>query len=145
MIMIDFVKITSDLFVLDFLKILFAVIGFLFFIGTVFGYVFKKKEKIITISIFVLVMVAIFYGTEYIGIRQFIGMREVLKKAGITNLKNLKRNRKIVEDAIKYNGTVKDKNEYINTLLNKFYINGKDATPEEKEIMQKLKNKERLK
>ena len=66
-------------------------------------------------------------------------MKETLKKAGITNLKNLKRNRKIVEDAIKYNGAVKNKEEYINTLLNKFYINGKDATPDEKKLMQKLK------
>ena len=66
-------------------------------------------------------------------------MKEILKKAEITNLKNLKRNRKIVEDAIKYNGAVKNKEEYINALLNKFYINGKDATPNEKEILKKLK------
>ena len=138
MIMIDFVKITSELFVLDFLKILFTVIVFLFMMGGVSTYS-KTKEKNIVIFIFSLMMVATFFGTPYIGIHQFVGMEKALKKAEITNLKNLKRNRKIVEDAIKYNGAVKNKDEYINTLLNKFYINGKDATPEEKEIMQKLK------
>ena len=66
-------------------------------------------------------------------------VERAIKKAGITNLKNLKRNRKIVEDAIKYNGAVKNKEEYINTLLNRFYVNGKDATLDEKKIMQKLK------
>ena len=138
MIMIDFVKITSELFVLDFLKILFTVVVFLFMMGGVSTYS-KTKEKNIVIFIFSLMMAATFFGTPYIGIGQFVGMKEALKKAKITNLKNLKRNRKIVEDAIKYNGMVKDKNEYINILLNKFYIGGKDATPNEKEILKKLK------
>ena len=138
MIMIDFVKITNDLFVLDFLKILFTVIVFLFWLGGISTFS-KPKEKNIVTFIFGLIMVATFFGTPHIGISGFAGMKETLKKAEITNLKNLKRNRKIVEDAIKYNGAVKDKNEYINTLLNKFYINGKDATPSEKELMKKLK------
>lgn len=138
MIMIDFVKITSELFVLDFLKILFTVIVFLFMIGGVSTYS-ETKEKNVVIFIFSLMMVATFFGTPYIGIGQFVGMRETLKRAEITNLKNLKRNRKIVEDAIKYNGAIKNKEEYINALLNKFYINGKDATPDQKELMKKLK------
>lgn len=70
-------------------------------------------------------------------------LKEYVDKNGIkriiTNIKNLKRNRRIVEDAIKYNGSIKNKEEYINTLLNKFYLNGKDATPDEKELMKKLK------
>ena len=136
MIMIDFVKITSELFVLDFLKILFTVFVFLFMMGGVSTYS-KTKEKNIVIFIFSLMMIATFFGTPYIGINA--GMKKTLKKAGITNLKNLKRNRKIVEDAIKYNGAVKNKEEYINTLLNKFYVDGKDATPFENQIMQKLK------
>lgn len=138
MIMIDFVKITNDLFVLDFLKIFFTVIVLTFLIGAVFT-IYEKKEKFTTICILVLMALAAFYGTPYIGIHQFVGMKEALKKSEITNIKNLKRNREIVEDAIEYNGAVKNKEEYINTLLNKFYVNGKDATPDEKELMKKLK------
>lgn len=138
MIMIDFVKITDDLWFLDFLKIFFTVIVFLFMIGGVSTYS-KTKEKNIVIFIFSLMMIATFFGTPHIGISGLVGMKEILKKTKITNIKNLKRNRKIVEDAIKYNGAVKNKEEYINTLLNKFYINGKDVTPDEKELMKKLK------
>ena len=138
MIMIDFVKITDDLWFLDFLKIFFTVIVFLFMIGGVSTYS-KTKEKNIVIFIFSLMMIATFFGTPHIGISGLVGMKEILKKTKITNIKNLKRNRKIVEDAIKYNGAVKNKEEYVNTLLNKFYINGKDATPDEKKLMQKLK------
>ena len=48
MIMIDFVKITDDLWFLDFLKIFFTVIVFLFMIGGVSTYS-KTKEKNIVI------------------------------------------------------------------------------------------------
>ena len=138
MIMIDFLKITNDLSAIDLFKIFFTIIIFLFLIMSIFA-VCDKKEKFITIFILVLMILATFYGTQYIGIRQYVGMKEALKKAEITNIKNLKRNRKIVEDSIKYNGAIKNKEEYINTLLNKFYLNGKDATPDEKELMKKLK------
>ena len=138
MIMIDFVKLTNDLFVIDFLKIFFTFIVFFFLIGGVSTFS-EAKEKNIVIFIFSLMMVVAFFGTPYIAIQQFVGMEKVLKKAEITNLKNLKRNRRIVEDAIKYNGAVKNKEEYINNLLNKFYLNGKDVTPDEKELMKKLK------
>ena len=138
MITIDFMKLTNDLFVIDFLKIFFTFIVFFFLMGGVSTFS-ETKEKSIVIFIFSLMMVATFFGTPYIAIRQFVGMEKVLKKAEITNIENLKRNRKIVEDAIKYNGAVKNKEEYINILLNKFYINGKDATPDEKELMKKLK------
>ena len=122
----------------DLFKIFFTIIIFLFLIMSIFA-VCDRKEKFITIFILVLMILATFYGTQYIGIRQYVGMKEALKKAEITNIKNLKRNRKIVEDSIKYNGAIKNKEEYINTLLNKFYLNGKDATPDEKELMKKLK------
>lgn len=139
MIMIDFFKITNDLSAIDLFKIFFTtIIIFLFLIMSIFA-VCDRKEKFITIFILVLMILATFYGTQYIGIRQYVGMKEVLKKAKITNIKNLKRNCRIVEDAIKYNGSIKNKEEYINTLLNKFYLNGKDATPDEKELMKKLK------
>lgn len=138
MVMIDFVKITDDLWFLDFLKIFFTFIAFLFWMGGVCTFS-KMKEKNIVTFIFGLIMVATFFGTPHIGISGLAGMKEILKKAKITNIKNLKTNRKIVEDAIKYNSAVKDKDEYINTLLNKFYINGKDTTPDEKKLMQKLK------
>ena len=60
MIMIDFVKITSELFVLDFLKILFTVVVFLFMMGGVSAYS-KTKEKNIVIFIFSLMMIATFF------------------------------------------------------------------------------------
>lgn len=143
MIMIDFVKMTNDLFVLDIFKI--SIVGFIFFsliMGILADIIDQKdlSEDLGVISVLILIMLAVFFGTSYIGINYYYpGMKKTLEKAKVTNIKNLKRNRKIVEDAIKYNGAIKNKEEYINTLLNRFYVNGKDATLDEKKIMQKLK------
>lgn len=143
MVMIDFVKLTDTLLGLDILKI--SIVGFIFFsliMGILADIIDQKDlgEDLGVISVLILIMLAVFFGTSYIGINYYYpGMKKTLEKAKVTNIKNLKRNRKIVEDAIKYNGAVKSKEEYINTLLNKFYLDGKDATPDEKELMKKLK------
>lgn len=143
MIMIDFVKMTNDLFALDILKI--SVVGFIFLvlIGGILADVIDQKdlgEDLGIISVLILIMLTVFFGTSYVEINYYYpGMKKTLEKAKVTNIKNLKRNRKIVENATKYNGAIKSKEEYINTLLNRFYVNGKDATPDEKRIMQKLK------
>ena len=143
MVMIDFLKMSNDHFVLDIFKI--SIVGFIFFsliMGILADIIDQKdlSEDLGVISVLILIMLAVFFGTSYIGINYYYpGMKKTLEKAKVTNIKNLKRNRKIVEDAIKYNGAVKNKEEYINVLLNKFYINRKDATPDEKELMKKLK------
>ena len=98
------------------------------------------SEDLGVISVLILIILAVFFGTSYIGINYYYpGMKKTLEKAKVTNIKNLKRNRRTVENAIKYNDAVKDREEYINALLNKFYVDGRDATPDEKELMKKLK------
>ena len=141
--MIDFVKMTNDLFALDILKI--SIAGFIFFsliMGILADIIDQKdlSEDLGVISVLILIILAVFFGTSYIGINYYYpGMKKTLEKAKVTNIKNLKRNRRTVENAIKYNDAVKDREEYINALLNKFYVDGRDATPDEKELMKKLK------
>ena len=141
--MINFVKMTNDLFVLDIWKI--SIVGFIFLsliMGILADIIDQKdlSKDLGIISVFILIMLITFLGTSYVGINYYYpGMKKTLEKAKVTNIKNLKRNRDIVEEAIKYNDAVENKEEYINTLLNKFYVDGKDATPDEKELMKKLK------
>lgn len=69
-------------------------------------------------------------------------VKAILKKYNVSNVKNLKSNIKIIRDVTDaefYGETIKDKNEYVNRILNKFYVDDKDATPDEKELMKKLK------
>ena len=66
--------------------------------------------------------------------------KAILKKYNVSSVKNLRRNIKIIRDMTEFYGeTTEDKNEYVNRILNKFYVDGKDATVEEKEFMKKLK------
>jgi len=65
--------------------------------------------------------------------------KAILKKYNASNLKNLKSNIKIIRDTTEFYAEGKDKNEYVNRILNKFYVDDKDATYEEKELMKKLK------
>ena len=66
--------------------------------------------------------------------------KAILKKYNVSSVKNLRRNIKIIRDTTEFYGeTTEDKNEYVNRILNKFYVDGKDATVEEKELMKKLK------
>lgn len=62
--------------------------------------------------------------------------KAILKKYNVSSVKNLKRNIKIIRDTTEF---YEDKNEYVNRILNKFYVDDKDATYEEKELMKKLK------
>ena len=48
-------------------------------------------------------------------------------------------NIKIIRNIVKFNTAIKDKDEYVNRILNKFYVDGKDVTLNEKELMKKLK------
>lgn len=65
--------------------------------------------------------------------------KAVLKKYNASNVKNLKSNIKIIRNIVKFNTAIKDKDEYVNRILNKFYVDGKDVTLNEKELMKKLK------
>ena len=65
--------------------------------------------------------------------------KAILKKYNVSSVKNLKRNIKIIRDSTEFYVTTKDKNEYVNRILNKFYVDDKDATSQEKELMKKLK------
>ena len=66
--------------------------------------------------------------------------KAILKKYNVSSVKNLRRNIKIIRDTTEFYGeTIEDKNEYVNRILNKFYVDDKDTTPEEKQLMKKLK------
>ena len=95
---------------------------------------FSKK----TLILFLWILVAI---TPYLFMKNFGNQKAkaILKKYNASNVKNLKRNIKIIRDIAKFNAGIKDKNEYVNRILNKFYVDGKDVTPDEKELMKKLK------
>ena len=62
-----------------------------------------------------------------------------MKKYNVSNVKNLKSNIRTIKNIAKFNAKIKDKDEYVNRILNKFYVDGKDVTPDEKELMKKLK------
>lgn len=42
-------------------------------------------------------------------------------------------------NATKFNSEIKDKDEYVNRILNKFYLGEKEVTLDEKELLKKLK------
>lgn len=95
---------------------------------------FSKNRLIL----FLWILVAI---TPYLFMKNFGNQRAkaILKKYNASNVKNLKSNIKIIRDIAKFNAGIKDKDEYVNRILNKFYVDGKDVTPDEKELMKKLK------
>ena len=65
--------------------------------------------------------------------------KEILRKSNVYNIKNLKNNIEIIRNTTKFNGEIKDKDEYVNRILNKFYLWEKEVTINEKELMKKLK------
>ena len=95
---------------------------------------FSKK----TLILFLWILVAI---TPYLFMKNFGNQKAkaILKKYNASNVKNLKSNIKIIRNIVKFNTAIKDKDEYVNRILNKFYVDGKDVTLNEKELMKKLK------
>lgn len=95
---------------------------------------FSKK----TLILFLWILVAI---TPYLFMKNFSNQKAkaILKKYNASNVKNLKSNIKIIRNIVKFNTAIKDKDEYVNRILNKFYVDGKDVTLNEKELMKKLK------
>ena len=89
-------------------------------------------------TLFLWILVAV---SPYLLIKNFGNQsaKEILKKYNASNVKNLKNNIKIIRNIAEFNSEIKDKDEYVNRILNKFYVDGKDVTPDEKELMKKLK------
>ena len=94
---------------------------------------FRKKMFIL---LYILAATAPYFFMKNFGNQK---AKAILKKYNASNLKNLKSNIKIIRDSTEFYVTTKDKNEYVNRILNKFYVDDKDATSQEKELMKKLK------
>lgn len=133
--MIDFLKIADAL---DIIPIA-SIAGFLFLIllWLIIAVTdFFPKNRIICalLSIFIAFV-------PYLFMENFSIQKEkaILKKYNVSNIKNLKNNIKIIRNATKFNSEIKDKDEYVNRILNKFYLGEKEVTLDEKELLKKLK------
>lgn len=138
--MIDFLKIVATLNVIPTSLLWGFLLAVLFWLVLAFVKPDWKKDKfskkVLILFLWILVVIA-----PYLFMKNFGNQRAkaVLKKYNASNVKNLKRNIKIIRDIVKFNAEIKDKNEYVNRILNKFYVDGKDVTLNEKELMKKLK------
>lgn len=138
--MIDFLKIVAALNVIPTSLLWGFLLAVLFWLVLAFVKPDWKKDKfskkVLILFLWILVVIA-----PYLFMKNFGNQRAkaVLKKYNASNVKNLKRNIKIIRDIVKFNAEIKDKNEYVNRILNKFYVDGKDVTLNEKELMKKLK------
>lgn len=138
--MIDFLKIVAALNVIPASLLWGFLLAVLFWLVLAFVKPDWKKDKfskkVLILFLWILVVIA-----PYLFMKNFGNQRAkaVLKKYNASNVKNLKRNIKIIRDIVKFNAEIKDKNEYVNRILNKFYVDGKDVTLNEKELMKKLK------
>ena len=137
--MIDFFKIVAALNIIPASLLWGFLLVVLFWFVLAFVEIDWEKDKIKrSFILFLWILIAI---TPYLFMKNFGNQRAkaVLKKYNVSNVKNLKRNIKIIRDIVKFNAEIKDKNEYVNRILNKFYVDGKDVTLNEKELMKKLK------
>ena len=137
--MIDFLKIA------DKLNIIPVSLFFGFLLSVLFLFVlafieieWEKNSLKRNFTLFLWILVAV---SPYLLIKNFGNQnaKEILKKYNASNIKNLKNNIKTIRNIAKFNSEIKDKDEYVNRILNKFYVDGKDVTPDEKELMKKLK------
>ena len=133
--MIDFLKIADALNIIPIASILgFLLLILLWLIIAVTDFFPKNKIICALLSIF-------FAFAPYLFMKSFGNQKEkeILKKYNVSNIKNLKNNIEIIRNAIKFNNEIKDKDEYVNRILNKFYLGEKEVTINEKELMKKLK------
>jgi len=133
--MIDFLKIADALNIIPIASILgFLLLITLWLIISIID--FSPKNTIIC------ALLSIFFAfTPYLFMKNFGNQKEkeILKKYNVFNIKNLKNNIEIIRNATKFNSEIKDKDEYVNRILNKFYLGEKEVTIDEKELMKKLK------
>ena len=133
--MIDFLKIADALNIIPIASILgFLLLISLWLIIAVTD--FYHKNKIICALLSIFIAFAPYLFMENFGIQK---EKEILKKYNVFNIKNLKNNIEIIRNATKFNSEIKDKDEYVNRILNKFYLGEKEVTIDEKELMKKLK------
>ena len=133
--MIDFLKIADALNIIPIASMLgFFLLITLWLIISIID--FSPKNTIIcaVLSIF-------FAFVPYLFMKNFGNQKEkeILKKYNVFNIKNLKNNIEIIRNSTKFNSEIKDKDEYVNRILNKFYLGEKEVTVDEKELMKKLK------
>ena len=137
--MIDFFKIVAALNIIPASLLWGFLLVVLFWFVLAFIEIDWEKDKIKrSFILFLWILIAI---TPYLFMKNFGNQRAkaVLKKYNASNVKNLKSNIKIIRNIVKFNTAIKDKDEYVNRILNKFYVDGKDVTLNEKELMKKLK------
>jgi hypothetical protein len=137
--MIDFFKIVAALNIIPASLLWGFLLVVLFWFVLAFVEIDWEKDKIKrSFILFLWILIAI---TPYLFMKNFGNQRAkaVLKKYNASNVKNLKSNIKIIRNIVKFNTAIKDKDEYVNRILNKFYVDGKDVTLNEKELMKKLK------
>lgn len=133
--MIDYLKIADALNIIPIASILgFLLLISLWLIIAVID--FHRKDKIICALMSIFIAFA-----PYLFMKNFSIQKEktILRKYNISDIKNLKNNIEIIGKAAKFNSEIKDKDEYVNRILNKFYLGEKEVTPDEKELMKKLK------
>ena len=140
--MIDFLKIANAL------NIVPASLLFGFLLSVLFWFLlafieidWEEQEKDKFKKIFILLLWILVAVSPYLFMKNFgnQGAKKILKKYNVSNVKNLNSNIKTIRNIAKFNAKIKDKEEYVNRILNKFYVDGKDVTPDEKELMKKLK------
>ena len=137
--MIDFFKIVAALNIIPASLLWGFLLVVLFWFVLAFVEIDWEKDKIKrSFILFLWILIAI---TPYLFMKNFGNQRAkaVLKKYNASNVKNMKSNIKIIRNIVKFNTAIKDKDEYVNRILNKFYVDGKDVTLNEKELMKKLK------
>ena len=137
--MIDFFKIVAALNIIPASLLWGFLLVVLFWFVLAFVEIDWEKDKIKrSFILFLWILIAI---TPYLFMKNFGNQRAkaVLKKYNASNVKNLKSNIKIIRNIVKFNTAIKDKDDYVNRILNKFYVDGKDVTLNEKELMKKLK------
>lgn len=141
--MIDYILMSKDLNNLSETKvmiILFSGLILCIFFGSLFTVDFYNNEKKLhnklswVISFFIVLFVAIF---DISLISECLNKEKKIEKRYSLKAKTLKRNIEIIENEIEF-FTVKDKNLYMNQILNKFYKNERNLNSVEKEIIRKL-------
>lgn len=140
--MIDFLKIANALNIVPASLLFGFLLSVLFWFLLAFVEIdWEKQEKDKFKKIFILLLWILVVASPYLFMKNFgnQGAKKILKKYNVSNVKNLNSNIKTIRNIAKFNAKIKDKEEYVNRILNKFYLDGKDATPDEKKLLKKLK------
>lgn len=141
--MIDYILISKNL--KDFSEFYVTSIFFVIILCILFWFLFYSNEKNSNekkwhnklswnLTLFVILFAT---GFELLIISHFLNKTKELEKRYSVKAETLNRNIEVIENEIEF-FTVKDKNLYINQILNKFYKNERNLNSVEKEIIGKL-------